>query len=268
MEELTIEVTKGKKTRSFKAMLLAHVEADALWSGGLTDTETIRPVWMILAGTDNELRPFVANLQTGRKAERLKGTHWKKVDSRFETLKSAGYQFSWQRTSHGSAVTVFLPDLFRLDPGMVDPKGASFVLLPAKSWLQQPRDPLVLEHLTRTGGCTESLEIPWVLGLAPIFVAYLDRRTRCPIIADPRFFAQILHAALSQGLASLALPKNFCSWDKAPWGYHGRLRYAERGLEKVEGYAKGLAFGASHANLEAFLSEQVQIYYEVIHGTA
>lgn len=264
MQELVIETSNSKKSRAFRAVLLAHVEADALWAGGATGTDTTRPVWMMLAGTDSELRAFTANLQGGRKAElRSKNSYSSRVEGRFELLKSAGYQFVWQRASAGSIVTAYLPDIFRLDPGMVDPTGAGFCLLPARDWIRPPAEG-VLKHLVDLGVNPEQPELPMVLGLAPLFIAYLDRRTRCPLIPDPRFYAQVLYAALGRGLASKSGAQHY--YRDNSWGCHNRLGYKETRTVDV-GLAEGLAFQADHESLETFLAEQVKVYDARIHGT-
>lgn len=264
MKDLVIEagVPKNRrrhhqpKGRSFRAHLLAYAEASALWQGGQTASDTVRPVWMMLAGTDNELRPFVANLQVGRKAESF-ARHYHRVDDRFEVLKSSGFHFAWQRTDRGSVVTAYLPELFRLDPGMVDPDGAAFCILPAESWIT-PLSPEARDHLLKVVGPMDPQDLDAVLDLAPMFIAYLDRRTRCPIIRDQRFYAQVLHASLRGGLATLSCDRGHSQ----EWGRHGRLGYVEYGLETV-GVRPGLAFRSDHESLERLLSEQVRIYYDV-----
>lgn len=265
MKDLIIEVSpaKNKKGRSFRATLLAYVTADKLWPGGSTDTDTIRPIWMMFAGTSNELRPFVANLQMGRRAELKNNSYSRRAGDRFEALKSAGYQFAWQHTTLGSLATAFLPDLFRLDPGMVDPEGVSFCILPAKDWLKPGK--AMFEHLIRLGADPSQPELSLVVELAPLFIAYLDRRTRCPLIPDRRFYAQVLYSSLAKGLASLNTADRY-SYGNYPWGQHRRLGYSEFDTESV-GLSKGLAFQSSHENLEVFLAEQVKIYEEITHGS-
>lgn len=255
MLELVIPPVQSGKGRSFQATLLAHVNADALWAGGGTATEVTRPVWMMLGGSDNELRPFVANLQTGRKADHPGGSKYQGT-SRFEVLKSAGYHYAWQRTPVGTAVTIFLPDLFRLDPGMVDPKGIQFCLLPSRDWVTPP-DPQAEAFLAKLKVPTEDPAVLHALTLAPLFIAYLDRRTRCPLIPDPRFYALVLVQALTKGLASWSVNDHFGSRN---WGEHRELSYREHSTTNV-GYARGLVFKSTHEEFEAFLAEQVKLFF-------
>lgn len=237
--ELVIEPQKEGKGRSFRATLVSYVEAPGMLPKG---NDTTRPVFMVLAGSDNELRPFVANLRLGRKA-----TTGYKSREKYEILKSAGFQCAWQRAALGSLVTLFAPDLFCLDPGMVDPKGVSFVLLPAKSWL----GPLAV----RLPACVpEDCEAD-VRALAPLFIAYLDRRTRCPLIPDERFYAQVLAHALDEGLASFA---GGSSYGRDAWGVNGGLKVVDI---EAAGYGRALLFRSSHEQLETFLAEQVKTYF-------
>lgn len=255
MLELVIPPVQSGKGRSFQATLLAHVNADALWAGGGTATEVTRPVWMMLGGSDNELRPFVANLQTGRKADHPGGSKYQGT-SRFEVLKSAGYHYAWQRTPVGTAVTIYLPDLFRLDPGMVDPKGIQFCLLPSSKWVTPP-DPKAEAFLAKLKVPTDDPAVLHALMLAPLFIAFLDRRTRCPLIPDPRFYALVLVQALTKGLASWSVNDHYGSRN---WGEHRDLSYREHSTTNV-GYARGLVFKASHEDFEAFLAEQVKLFF-------
>jgi hypothetical protein len=235
--ELTIEPQKEGKGRSFRATLVSYVEARRLWPAG---NDTIRPVHMTLAGSDQELRPFVANLRTGKKA-----VCGYKSRERYEVLKSAGFQCAWQRTSKGSVVTLFAPDLFCLDPGMVDPKGVSFVMLPARAWLKPTAVALP--------PCVPEERAEDVLRSASLFIAYLDRRTRCPLIPDERFYVQVLANALDQGLASFSRKNRYAS----SWG-EGSL--VEVGTEDA-GLAPGILFSSTHETLETFLAEQVKTYF-------
>lgn len=241
MKDLVIEPQKEGKGRSFRATLVSYVESIAVAPRG---NDAIRPVFLALAGTDNELRPFVANLRTGKKAEcGYKGRE------KYEVLKSSGYQCTWQRTPKGSLVTLFAPDLFALDPGMVDPKGVSFILLPARSWLR-PSSVEVPDYVPEDRADD-------VRALAPLFIAYLDRRTRCPLIPDPKFYAQVLASALNEGLASWSCDSR-SRWQRL-WGEH------DAGFEEYDtadvGLAPGVSFRADHATLEEFLAAEVRSYF-------
>ena len=241
--------------------MLAYVTADSLWEGGRTNTETNRPVWMMLAGTDNELRPFVANIQGGRKAETVKNHGKTREGDRFEILKSSKFQTAWQRTPVGSTVTLFLPELFRLDPGMVDPSGVSFCILPSRSWLTS------IEVLESTRDHALSLELPNIEGqdlehycqLAPLFIAYLDRRTRCPLVPDPRFWVQLLLNSIEQGYATVSTSKSRYSYSMS----RPNLLYREFDTTEI-GLASGLAFQVSHQTLEHFLAEQVKFFFDQV----
>lgn len=256
MRELIIQPATEGKGRSFRGTMVAYVVAPNLWEGGSSDN--VRPVWAMFAGTENELRPFVANLRTGRKAEIL-GNGRTKV--KVEMLKSAGFQCAWQRNEHGAVATVFEPDIFRLDPGMVDPKGITFCILPDVQWASEVKqDPEVAQYIVKFFPKAPGDFIVDLMRLAPLFIAYLDRRTRCPLIPDPRFYAQVLCGALECGIATFPgeVDKYYSHWDK-PWGFHNN-GFNQYNVSSV-GIGLGIAMNTDHTTFESFLSEQVQLYF-------
>jgi hypothetical protein len=229
MQEYTVCSDPTKKGRSFTARCVALVVADHMWASGNSDN--VRPIWAQFIGSDAELRPFATNLMLGRKLEKSGGSRRASASDRLEFLKSAGHQLAWQREPEGTILTVYNPDLFRLDPGMVDPKGAAFVMLTPRWWL-------------------EAQTLPAYAARASLFAAMLDRRTRCPLPADVAFYQQMLAAALEQGLADT--PR-----DRSVNYSHN---FAADGLEQA-GIDGAVAFSATHETLETFLAEQCSIYF-------
>jgi len=230
MQEYTVCSDPTKKGRSFTARCVAVVVADHLWASG-SHSDIIRPIWAQFIGSDAGLRPFATNLRLGRKVE---SSGSRRSGTRIECLKSAGYQLSWQREPEGTILTVYLPDLFRLDPGMVDPEGARFVMLPPRWWVE-----------AQTVASADAAR-------ASLFAAMLDRRTRCPLPADAAFYRQLLAAALEQGLA-------LTPGDRSVKYAHS---FAAEGLELAGLDPEGaIAFSAKHDVLESFLAEQCGIYY-------
>lgn len=266
MKDLVIEPKVEGKGRSFTATLIASVNADGLWEKSTGSSDASRPVWIMLGGTDNELRPFIANLQLGRKAEATARGYSKKGE-RFEVLKSTGFQTAWQRTTSGSVATMFLPEMFQLDPGMVDPTGVMFVILPEARVLNEtPLNQDVLAYLRAVCPDVPAEYQEWVVRMSPLFIAYLDRRTRCPLVPDPRFYAQCMANALKEGIASLG-SEEFHSYNRGEWGKHLGFRFKEYNTKAV-GLASGIACRSSHATLEKFLAEQVKVYFtRVQNGT-
>lgn len=172
----------GQKTRSFSAGLVAYVTADQLWDGGKATTDTIRPIWLQVAGTSGAIRPFVTNLQAGRVAAMTRTSASSSARSkppRIELLRTAGYHWHWQRTAHGVIATAYLPEPVALDPGMIDPDRCAFVCLTPRWWVDQHG-----EHAE-----------------AVRFTAYLRRRTRRPIFPDAAFATFLLDRALAAGIA-------------------------------------------------------------------
>lgn len=229
MQEYTVCSDPTKKGRSFTARCVALVVADHLWASDNSDN--VRPIWAQFVGSDAEMRPFATNLMLGRKLEKC--SRRASASDRIEFLKSAGYQLAWQREPEGTILTVYNPDLFRLDPGMVDPAGAAFVMLTPRWWL-------------------EAQTLPADAARASLFAAMLDRRTRCPLPADVAFYQQMLAAALEQGLA--LTPENR--------SVNYSHSFAADGLEQAGLDPDGaIALSAKHETLEAFLAEQCSIYF-------
>jgi hypothetical protein len=257
--------TEGKG-RSFRATLISSVESKCLWDGGQTDAT--RPIWMMLAGSENELRPFVANLRIGKKAETLGNGYRRRGAEKLEILKSCKFQCVWQRYPEGCTATLFEPTLFRLDPGMVDPLGVSFCILFDREWVSRvPMEPKIAQYIVKHFPKVPGDKIEHLMRLAPLFVAYLDRRTRCPLIPDPRFYAQILCGALENGLASLEreADKYYNSYYDKPWGVHSIAHETYR--PEDAGILTSLAMKTDHPTLEEFLAEQVQIYFKNVESS-
>jgi hypothetical protein len=260
VQNVIIAPAQEGKGRAFEALCLARVSANALWEGGQTG-DNIRPVWAMFGATENELRPFAANLILGRKALFPK-SH--KKDEKIEFLKSVRYQQAWQREAEGSLVTLFMPDLFRHDPGMVDPKGISFVLLVPKSWADKEDLDLrpMMEYVLGLGFPKDRIEE--TAKLAYLFATYLDRRTRCPIPTDGRFYLQLLYACLQEGLATYATSEGYSSsYRSHEFGNHSRFGFYETNTDQV-GLLPGIAVHSSHENFERLLAEQVTLFFSNI----
>lgn len=245
---------KGEKGRSFTANLLAHAHANTLWENG-TSGDCHRPVWMVLGGTEQEMRAFSANLLTGKKAETQTDHGWRQRGTKFEILKSAGYTHHSYKIGGGVVTTFYLPDLLRLDPGMVDPAGVKFVVIPAAAWVSAQRFDLVAarERLLALGSeikmDDEALHV--ALAEGALLLAYLDRRCRFPIPFSPVFGAWLAHAMEVDRVLFRATNQ-----------YDNRGRYRIEGEEHVNALA-GYAVQASHDQLGEILSAEVRRW----HGT-
>lgn len=254
MRDVIIAPVGERKGRTFRAISLAYIEADRFWTGGASAGDTVRPIWAMFGGSDNELRAFCANLLTGRKAtfpSRDGGWSRGKQD-RMEFLRSAGYATIWQRETEGSLLTIYLPELVTLDPGLVDPEMLSFVMLPSQAWCAQQNvdSRAIQQHLVKCGYKMTAEEATSWAPLAYLFATYVDRRTRCPLVADGRFYAQLLFACLRDGLAT------FAARNERTFGVHERFQYYETNTQDV-GLMPGLAFLATHETFETLLAQEV-----------
>lgn len=282
--DLVIESEEGRKSRSFRATLLAYVMADGLWEGGATDTgEVKRPVLAVFAGTEQTLRPFAVNLRLGRRAlEPRDKNYGRKEVKGVELLRSGGYEYRWQHEGDGSLVTAYQSDLFAQDTGMVDPEGIRFVMLPSADWAAAQRidEAPILQYAMRLYQAQHASErareadfpdrdrLRAMIAPAHLLALYLDRRTRAPLIADGRFYLQLYVACLRKGLASTSL-----RWDGSAcnhrnekrFGIDYRLGYVEAGIEDV-GFLPGCAFQAKHAEFERVLAAEVAVFSRIVGG--
>lgn len=251
MKTLTI-ASESAKGRAFSAQLVAYVTADALLPFGYHEKNT-RPALLIVAGTESETRAFMANLRSGRVA--VAGTGQSYSDERIELLRSGGYEFSAQRHPAGVAIMAYLPALISHDPGMVDPERVSFLLSVPVSELR-PESPEAIAHvepmLAPTAHWDRNVrrsDLPALSRLAPLFAAFLDRRTRCPLIPDSRFQLQLL-------VSALAYERQFATRSS---DLHNSS-FVEYGIAEAK-LAAGLVFRARHEDLEAWLAGEVSKFY-------
>lgn len=281
MKEYVIQPSeKDTKGRAFQATCVAAATADNLWAEarGRDPGSTMRAVWAMFAGTEQQLRPFVANLKSGRKAEPA-GDNWKGGDSeRFEFLRSSGFQTYWQREAEGCLVTLYHPELFRLDPGLIDPVRIDFLLFVPTEWARAQQVDLEasVRHVQPLVPNVPSDYLASLAVTSYLFAGYLDRRTRCPLFADGRFYLQLLVAALDQGLASV--PGGDLKYNRGRgdvWGhnsahcfnvdtlgtsYHERLGIGEIGFDHM------ISFSATHTVFERFLADQVTLFFSRVKG--
>jgi hypothetical protein len=262
MKTLTIESGKGEKSRSFQAVLLAEVSSESLMP--TVDSEWKRPVWAVFAGSENQMAAFVANLKGGKRAM-AEGS-----DYRFkgiEFLKSADFAFATQREREGVIATAYLPDLVRLDPGMVEPDGVRFLMVVPEDWRAAQK----IEGASEMVSFCHKLGFPMAreedVPVALLFAAYLDRRTRAPIIADGAFALQLYYACLRDGLASW--PDTREDWNRrnaAPtFGCSQRFRLTAEGLSEAK-IAAVVGVLCKHEEIEQLLAQEVDAYFRGLAG--
>jgi hypothetical protein len=277
MCEVVIPAKEGKG-RSFSAIHLAHVKASRLWSEGQTNTSLTRPVYASFMGSDNELKAFVANLMLGNEAIVQNGPR-----GGFQFLKSVGYKWIWQREEEGSIATAFLPDLFLLDPGLVDPQEAKFILLPPKKWASEQQidaEPIVeyVRKLPLYQKLSATTTLDWknqvverkpdltdetlvaMIPTAYLFAAYLDRRIRAPIPSSGKFFVHLLLTCLENQLATWSVgTSRFEIYDNS-FGKTPAFDFVEVGMQEA-GFVKGVAFQSTHEQIEALLAQEIEIFF-------
>jgi hypothetical protein len=271
----------SKKGRSFRGTLLAHAACSRLWLGG--DKSTLRPIWAMVATSDAEAFPFVRNLQLGHKAQMF-GDRGSKADQQFDCLKSAGYDMKPQRHVVGHeedgrpvvavAWTIYLPEAYRVDPGMVDPEQVKFALMPSTEWAPTTNEQIAtrLADLYRShdfndwqisrGADREEYNrrlgiMRYVVRVAPLFADRLDRRTMCPLIPELGFYALVLAAMLDRQYVSLS--GTGVRGDRT-WGCSGLGYDEDLGLLSDDKVLPGLVCSVMHVNLAPLLASCVKAY--------
>jgi hypothetical protein len=260
--ELTIEsrLGKGRKGRSFRGVVFAYALAPGLWGASAT-SDVLRPVYLCIGASDDEARPVLENLRAGERALVI-GEHLGTQGRPLELMKSASYAFPAQRTTEGTIVTAYLPELFDFHPGLLDPEEVRFVLLPAQRELEAV--PIARVEVTAAWRHLSVLEEPAasaisrdLCAMAAMWAAYLDQRCELPIPPDLEFRVQLYVAALREGLASSSLPLR--SEEARTADQHATVGFWSF---VAEGFPllRGVATRATHEDLAGFLAEQIQRY--------
>lgn len=232
-ERLQLEIVtgKGKKGRSFRADLLAWIDApDMFENGGVGNNN--RPIWITVATSEQETRAFVTNFRRGERAEKVSRHSYSRSTDRWQLVKSAGYQIHQQKRGDGVVSTFFLPELFTINPGMVDPDRIQFVMLPSTQWLE-----------------SQSVSVEDAEAL--LFLAYLDRRTRFPFPPEVTFARGLFDRCIELGFATRTNSRH-------GYGYtRKRFLYTEHSLENL-GMRGGVAFRANHEDFGQILAEEIK----------
>lgn len=240
---LTIERSRGrgraKKTRSFSVRLLGYMTADAFWDSG--SGEGVRPAFLTYVGTDSETRAFTANFRSGYEAKAERES--------FQILRRAAYRWSTQKVTDGQITTVYLPELFDLEP--VGPAGGRlrFVFAPPRWWIESQREALAPEF----GGQADEV------ARAALFAAYLDRRTPLPVLGELGFHLALYQAALDTEWVTSPRPSRGATYNYGPLFAQGA---------EACGFDQVLAVSADQATVSEFLTEQTSQYrlQEALHG--
>lgn len=232
------------KGRSFQAVVLAAISADAWWDCG-TSNGNLRPIFLVVGSSEGQLRPFVTNLRLGKKAEfeRSAPIHYR---AKLEYLKTAKVQGHYQRMDSGVTATMLYPEPFSVNPGMVDPNGISFLTLVRSEDLDPwPYGTEVIRSYAET--YHDYREAPReLLKYTPYFIQQLDHRTRAPLLNDPDFFSLLFYALVSRGLAGIGSEDTYRRDFPALPGLYSV------GLEQI-GFAEVVGMRASHEDFEAVL---------------
>lgn len=276
------------KTRSFSVSGIGYILADSLWDGGSTGSD-MRPVLLSIVGKETTLRPFVANLRKGRAAivDGQERRGWSASERKLKILKKAGHISFKQKIGDLTAVTFYVPELFKAEPGMVDPLSCDVISAPPLWWVNdQARkigsDGAMLDtlrtHLDKLGlfdasresrvkvpqGTTIDVDdIPQLAALSAHYMAMVDKRVKHPLVDDLTFAVQLYLAALAQGVASTMVKDRYDAraWNKHQWA----AGFWVEGSEDM-GLAMAVATHASQETMAQFLMEQVKLWSEVKHG--
>lgn len=236
-ESLTIVQDDEERTvgRTFSVRLVAYLVADDLWDGGGGKRSEKRPIFIVYLGTPQESKAFTANFRDGHVA--------RAGYTSFHILKSHPHVWSTQTVpATGDLLTVaYLPELFHLDPVKTDPDQIRFVFAPPAWWLE------------REAPLFEDFDDPYEAARATLFAAYLDSRTRLPLVADPKFHLLLYRAALEE-----------------PWMTPARSSGSSLGGRHYDRchLVDPHAVSVSPSNFQILLVQQTKLYFEDNpHGT-
>lgn len=255
MQELTIQ-SETKKGRAFSATMLNCIVANQFWpEGKINETKVSRPVYASFAGTEAELRAFIANLRSGRKAQSANSSSYRWNHNTFEFLRSIKYRFLWQKHQEGSICTVFLPDLFIIDPGIIESDEIKFIMLPTLETIQNqvitishPETISYYEKYHKNYGPNE-------VALATLFSIMLSRRISLPYPADPKFFLQLYWACQERGILKSLLSRS--SRDS----YRELIHAEARGMYQELGFYEPMAFLAEQSTFRELLVNEVSSFF-------
>ena len=208
-----------------------------------------------------------------------------------ELLKSTGYRFLWQRLTGGpdgpqALVTAYLPDLFILNPGLIDPAGVAFLALTPTWWAEREAAILradaatcttITQHLHalerkagqsdgwrvgRRSGCWRSCRRRSIVSASWSGAPRARWSARLPLAL------QLFLAGLEQGLLTLPQPAEPghtyprpAPEDKWSWARHpGTTPVTAYGIGAV-GLEPVVACRTTHDALDAFLAAEVERYF-------
>lgn len=289
LDELVIHSPEspGKKGRAFRALKVSAIMADALLPFQVGDKHD-RPVYACFAGSEAEMRPFAANLLCGRPAVPLGNQNRpyrrnRGAESGYEFMRSAGYKTFFQRHEEGTILTVYLPELVALDPGMVDPKGVKFLVIPGAGYLEAEAKKLPTKMAEDCVSYARALpavvkanepERDWrghvyshwveplprerlteLVPLSYLFALYLGNRTRAPIPPSGLFYIQLLLACLDRKLAAFS-----GDGDRETFGQNKVYKFLEEGAEEGK-LGDSIAFMADHEEVEVILAAECATYF-------
>ena len=290
MQYLSIVSESEKKSRSFGSFLASTIIADELWSGGEATTEHIRPVFLILTSTEQELRFFTTNLKCGNLASFPRRGYGRKAGDQLELLKTAGYKYIFQKNidlQGASAVTIYLPQLIEPEPSCaIDGNSCKFVCLTPQAWYTQQlakiSDEQRIEYISFIRSAYTAINLSLdvipdidIINLLPIaarFSFYLDRRIPYPIIADMKFYLLLLFEFLRNKAASLVQTNESSSHyyqnssTTDPWIWARNRTFSSFEAESISdfGFLQPIACNIATKDLKDLLSS---ITYMFINGS-
>lgn len=246
-----ISTSETGKGRSFEFEVLGYVDCQRLHpvSGNVR-----RPFFAVLAMSDAVVSPVRANILTGRQFGETQTYSRTRKGQWFEFLKSHRWAWEPQKVAEGTLVTIYRPDLMLPDPGFVDPDTITFGAVIDHGWLaasaaHEPLTPemrqgldVIREKATNDLGHSPST-FDAMVQHAPLLCAYLDRRTRVPLVPD-RVFQVLLCSKLVRHHALVELS-----------GYRANI-------ENI-GMAAAYSLVCKQSDFEALAADVLRTYYKV-----
>lgn len=246
---VTIETGSESKGRSFEFELLGYAVCDRLQP---MSNNNQRPFFAVLAMSDAVVGPVRANILTGRPFGAQDRYIRKRKGEWFEFLKSQRWAWEPQKVAEGTLVTIYRPDLMTPDPGFVDPDMITFGVLVDHAWVaaSESHNPLTPEQRAHLAELRD-----WLCGLpaiepdeflkhVPLICAYLDRRTRVPLVQDRVFQVMLCGQLVKYKLLKL-------------------LTGSRNALDDI-GIAAGYSMMCKQSDFETLAASVLKSYYDLI----
>ncbi len=286
--KLQIDTSDGEKGRTFTATMNSFITANELWFGGDANSDNIRPVFLTLISSEQQLRFFVTNLRIGHKATVVtsnNGYSRNKASRKLELLKTGGYKYIFQKNVDGqntSIATIYLPALLETDiTSEQDYTRCNFLCVTTKDWYVAQKQKVTPDDVKRaiitvrrtishpSIANLSDKELENIIPIAMRFIFYLDRKIPFPLVSDSGYYLALFLYLLLNKVCSLPNTEQTSKYyiaqsDTDPWCWARFSQFAsfqEHGLSDL-GFMPSIACSAPIDLIRKLLGDFTSAFYE------